>query len=48
MCTAQEEDSGDGGLFSLSHLWECPIDVNLIGGAFTTAENEERREALSL
>lgn len=48
MCRTEEEDSRDEDLSSLAHLWECPIDGNLIGGALPTAENEERREALSL
>ncbi len=43
MCITEEED-----LSSLAPLWECPIDGNKIGGALPTAENEERREALSL
>lgn len=48
MSATEEEDSQDEAHSSLAHLWECPINVNLIGGALPTAENEERREALSL
>lgn len=47
MCGTEEEDSRDEDLSSLA-LWECQIDGNLIGGALPTAENVERREALSL
>lgn len=48
MCRTEEEDTREEDLSSLIHLWECPINGNLIGGAFPTAENVERREAVSL
>lgn len=48
MFRMEGRDSPDEDLFSLPHLWECPIDGDLIAGAFPAAENEERSDRLSL
>lgn len=38
MCRTEGEDRRDEDLSSLAHLWECPIDGNLIGGALRVEE----------